>query len=157
MAQDSATKSVGKPPARYEDDFYTWLLEQVALLRAGRLTEIDALNVAEELSDVAKSEYRSLESAFAVLAQHLLKWDHQPERRSRSWFLTMREQRRRVGKILRDNPGLKARLAEAITDGYADGRDRALSESQLADDAFPETCPYELADLMERTFDMEAP
>ena len=56
---------------------------QVALLRAGKLTEIDALNVAEELEDVAKAEFRSLVSAVTIVVLHLLKWDFQPQRRSR--------------------------------------------------------------------------
>jgi hypothetical protein len=36
----------------YERDLYAWVQEQVALLRAGRLGEIDAENIAEEISDV---------------------------------------------------------------------------------------------------------
>jgi hypothetical protein len=90
-----ATKTREKPsstsPTRYEDDLYTWVEEQCALLRAGRLTEIDALNVAEELADVGREQLDKLQSAIAVLTMHLLKWDHQPKKRSRSWELTVRE------------------------------------------------------------------
>ncbi|MDQ3559327.1 MAG: DUF29 domain-containing protein, partial [Pseudomonadota bacterium] len=38
--------------ARYESDLYAWSREQAALLRAGRLGEIDAENIAEEVLDV---------------------------------------------------------------------------------------------------------
>lgn len=65
------------PAARYEDDLFTWVQEQVDLLRAGRLSEVDAGNVAEELSDVGNELYFRPESAIAVLMQHILKWDHQ--------------------------------------------------------------------------------
>jgi hypothetical protein len=135
---------------RYEDDLYTWVQEQVALLRAGRLTEIDALNVAEELSDVGNEQLEKLESAIAVLTQHLLKWDHQPERRSRSWQASVNEQRRRIERVLRKNPGLKPMLGEAMKDGYADGRDRAVAETNLDYATFPETCPYTFDDMMTR-------
>ena len=37
-------------------------------------------------------QYDKLESALEVLLMHMLKWDHQPERRSRSWSLTIQEQ-----------------------------------------------------------------
>ena len=82
------TKALPTKPAvqatRYQDDLYTWVEEQCALLRAGKFSEVDALNVAEELSDLAKAQYDKLQSAFTVLTQHLLKWDHQPLRRTRN-------------------------------------------------------------------------
>ena len=132
MARATAkTPTPPVPATRYEDDCYTWVHEQVALLRAGRLSEVDALNVAEELGDVAKTIEHQLESAIAVLTQHLLKWDHQSERRSRSWAMTVREQRRRIVRLLKKNPGLKGVLHEAIQEGYLDGRDRASGETNL--------------------------
>ena len=148
-------QSIKRPPndeprTRYEDDLYTWVQEQIALLRSGRLSEIDALNVAEELADVGKSEQDKLQSAFAVLTQHLLKWDFQPEKRSRSWELSVREQRRRIERVLEDNPGLKPLIPEAINDGYADGRDRALDETGLPDDSMPAICPYTFEKMMTR-------
>ena len=94
MGRASVKKPPAAPPAtRYQDDLYTWVQEQVALLRAGRLSEVDALNVAEELSDVGNELSDKLQSAFAVLTQHFLKWDHQPQRRSRSWATWSRRRR----------------------------------------------------------------
>lgn len=154
-----ARQVVKQPPGipartRYEDDLYTWVQEQVELLRAGRLGEVDAINIAEELSDVGNEQLDKLESAIAVLAQHLLKWDHQPEMRSRSWELTIREQRRRIERVLRKNPGLKSKLQEAIEDAYPDGRDRALGETGLLDAALPESCPYTFEALMNRAISL---
>ena len=83
---------------RYEDDLYTWVQEQVALLRAGRLGEIDARDIAEELSDVGKSEYRALESALTLILAHILKSDYQPDRRTRNWDNTIGTQRDRYRK-----------------------------------------------------------
>jgi Domain of unknown function DUF29 len=138
------------PGTRYEDDVYTWVQEQVALLRAGKLNEIDALNIAEELADVGKSEFNSLRSAIAVLTLHLLKWDHQPARRSRSWELSIREQRNQVAQVLEDSPGLKSRLPVAIERGYSSGRTRALDETGLGDEAIPEIYPYSFDNMMQR-------
>ena len=42
---------------------------------------------------MGEEEYDKLESALRVLMLHLLKWDHQPDMRSRSWTLSIREQR----------------------------------------------------------------
>ena len=60
----------------------------------GRLDEVDAENVAEEILDVGSNEYDKLESALRVLLMHMLKWDHQPEKRTRSWENTIAIQRR---------------------------------------------------------------
>lgn len=143
------------PATRYEDDLYSWVQEQIALLRAGRLTEIDALNVAEELSDVGKSERDKLQSAITVLTQHLLKWDHQPERRTRSWVFSIREQRRRIEQVLVENPGLKSKLGTAMTYGYANGRDRALDDTGLSEVMIPEVCPFTFEQIMTRAIVLE--
>ena len=157
-----ATKAKDRPPAspartRHEDDLYTWVQEQVALLRAGRLSEVDALNVAEELGDVGRSEFRSLESAIAVLTMHLLKWDFQPNRRSLSWELTVHEQRERIADVLADNPGLKARLDDAVSRGYKYGRIEALKVTKLPKVALPTACPYSYDEIMSRPIVHEPP
>lgn len=141
---------------RYEDDLFTWAQEQVALLRQGRFEEIDAVHIADELSDVGNEQLDKLESAIAVLTMHLLKWDYQPDRHSRSWALTIAEQRRRIEKLLKKNPGLTSQLEEAVADGCADGRNRALIETELAYDVLPETCPYPFEDLMTRPIEFSA-
>ncbi len=147
-----ATKTRDKPAApartRYEDDLYTWVQEQVALLRAGRLGEVDAENVAEELGDVGKSEYRSLSSSIAVLVQHLLKWDHQPSRRTRSCALSVREQRIEIELVLAESPGLKSRIGEAVEQGYRLACVRALKETGLDENTFPAACPYSFDEMM---------
>jgi hypothetical protein len=139
--------------ARYDRDLYSWALEQAALLRAGRIAEADALNIAEELDDVSNEQYDKLESALRLILLHLLKWDHQPNRRSRSWRATILVQRNRVRKVLRKNPGLKPLIDEAVNEAYEDARIEATAETQLAYETLPKACPYSWAQLMERSVD----
>ena len=47
-----------------------------------------------------------------------------------------------VTSFFRDN--------EAVEDGYADGRDRALSETDLPDAAIPQSCPYTFDEMLTR-------
>src|SRR5438876_9704006 len=100
-------KSSAQGRARYDQDLYGWAVEQAALLRAGKIAEADALNIAEELDDVGNKQYDKLESALRVILLHLLKWDHQPERRTHSWQASIKIQGDHVRKVLRKNPGLK--------------------------------------------------
>lgn len=150
---DDARGELGR--TRHEADLYTWVQEQVALLRAGTVGALDLGNIAEELSDVGAEQYDRLESALEVLLMHMLKWDHQPERRSRSWVLTIVEQRKRVEKVLRKNPGLRPRLPEAIEDGFDLGRVRAAREMRRNLDTLPDPCPYDWDAIASRPFTLD--
>ena len=139
--------------ARYERDLYTWAVEQAALLRAGRTAEADVRNIAEELDDVGNEQYDKLESALRLILLHLLKWDHQPERRSRSWHLSVRVHRKHVLKVLRKNPGLKSVADEAVIEAYDIARTEAAAQTLLEEESFPSDCPYSWGEVMERPID----
>ena len=136
----------------YDRDLHAWALEQARLLKARRFGEIDVDNVAEEILAVAQTEFRVLVSALRVLLMHMLKWDHQPERRSRSWENSIAEHRYRVEEQLQDDPSLKPRLEEAVKKAYYRARLRASSQTDLELGAFPADCPYDWDTIMHRPF-----
>ena len=84
----------------YQADFYRWTQEQAKLLRNRQIEGIDWDNLAEEVEDMGRSEKRQLESRLEVLIMHLLKWQFQPGFRSRSWQLTVKEQRLRLDRLI---------------------------------------------------------
>ena len=136
----------------YERDFYAWALEQAALLRAGQLASADIENIAEEIESMGRSENRELISRLAVLLAHLLKWQFQPGYRGRSWQLTIMEQRKKLARHMKDNPSLKARLDEAIADGYELAAFEAERETGLDPQTFPAMCPYTYAQMLDDDF-----
>ena len=83
------------PAAAYERDFYSWLMEQARHVRDGRWDALDRDNLAEEIESLGREQFNKLESALRVLMLHMLKWDHQPERRGRFWRASIAEQRLR--------------------------------------------------------------
>src|ERR1700704_138919 len=99
MAQRLKDNDVGLAPAdtpvdaEYERDFYSWLREQARHVRAGRWDALDRENLAEEIESLGREQFNKLESALRVLMLHMLKWDHQPQRRGRSWMLSIKGQR----------------------------------------------------------------
>jgi predicted DNA-binding ribbon-helix-helix protein len=149
-------RAPAKKRTRYEDDYYTWVNEQVALLRERRFNELDVENVAEELESLSKREFSALQSALRVLVMHMLKWDQQPEHRTRSWVYSIREQRSRYLDILQENPGLKPRRNEALKRVYSQARDWAANETHLLPDEFPKNCPYDWDDILERPFELDS-
>jgi len=134
----------------HENDFYAWTQEQAHLLRTGQLHQIDLQNIAEEIEDMGRSERRQLESRLEILIMHLLKWQFQPNLRSRSWQLTIKEQRLRLEKILQKNPSLQPNLTEAIAEVYPLATLSAERETGLS--LFPETCPYSLTEILSTEF-----
>ncbi len=148
MGRNAPRDKVG-PPTK-EADLYSWAVRQAELLRAGRLSEIDPAAIAEEIDDVGEEGYHRLETALRVLMLHLLKWDHQPDRRSRSWTLSILEHRRRAQRQLRRSPGLKSQLDDALTAAYEDAGVEAASETGLPLHAFPAARPFDYAEIMER-------
>ena len=140
----------------YGDDFYTWTQEQGARLRAADFRSLDLENLAEEIESLGRSEFNSLVSAWRVIFLHMLKWDHQPSHRTRSWMISIRTQRNRVADIIADNPGLKNRLEQAFERAYRDARDEASSETGLPLRVFPKDCPYTRDELTTRPFVIDA-
>jgi hypothetical protein len=126
----------------YDEDFYAWTTEQARLLRQGELSLIDAENIAEELESVGRSDRRELASRLEVLLSHLLKWQVQVGFRSSSWSRTIKEQRRRIERLLRESPSLRSALDELVAESYGEAREQAVSETGLAEDAFPAACPF---------------
>lgn len=138
--------------ATYENDLYSWSLEQAALLRAGKFDQVDLEHIIEEIEDVSKSEKRALESFLETLLMHLLKWQYQSSHRSRSWELTILEQRRRLVDHLKENPGLKGKLDESIEKAYYYARTGAEKETGLPAGVFPEDCPWVFGEFMDVGF-----
>ncbi len=136
----------------YEKDFYGWTQEQAALLRAGRLNELDIENLIEEVETMGRSEKRELESRLTVLLQHLLKWKYQEGRRSRSWTLTIDVQRIQFRKTLKENPGLMPLLDEIIMDAYQLAVVYAARETKISSNVFPATCPWSLEEAVQEDF-----
>ncbi len=127
-------------------------METAGALRARHFETIDWEAVAEELEDMGRSEIRELESRLEVLLAHLLKWRFQPERRSSSWRGTIKEQRRKTARLLRQNPGLKRLIAEILADAYYSSLAVAERDTGIGEEVFPETCPWDVDRIMDEGY-----
>jgi Domain of unknown function DUF29 len=128
----------------YNTDFYSWTTQTAQLLKQRRFSELDLENLIEEIEDLGRSEYRALESRLEVLLMHLLKVRYQPEMHTKSWDLTIQEQRLRIQRLLRDNPGLKPKLPQAWEDAWEPALIQAQKETGLDSTAFPQENPFTL-------------
>jgi hypothetical protein len=126
----------------YEADYWAWTQRQAEALRRRSGNELDWDLLAQELDALGATEERELRSRYAVLMAHLLKWAHQPDRRSRSWANTIADQRDKIADHFDRNPGLKNLDAEIFAKAYRDARRYASSDTDLDLSVFPADPPF---------------
>jgi hypothetical protein len=132
----------------YERDYSQWAEAMADLLASGNLTELDIENLVEEVRDLSKRERDSLLSSLRLIIHHLLKWDYQPQLRSRSWLVTVQRERSNVADYLADSPSLKKYMTDEHLDKiYKKARLDAIAETGLD---MPDVCPYTVGDVVNR-------
>ena len=138
----------------YDEDYYTWTQEQARFLEQGRIDLLDFAHLADEISDMGRSQVDQFAARLGLVVAHLLKLMVQTERseaNEKSWITTITEQRRRLRRLLDRNPGLKnpAIAEEVLLDGWGDGLILALRETGIDRDRFPQDCPFTLDQLLD--------
>lgn len=136
----------------YERDFYSWIYHNIALLKQGKGTDIDAEILIDELESMAKRDKRELTSRLMILIAHLLKWQFQPDKRSGSWRSSIREQRIQIHEQLEESPSLKNNLDDSVIKSYSKALALATDETGLSIKTFPKNCPYMLEQLLNDDF-----
>ena len=136
----------------YEIDFYAWTQEQAILLREQKWSQVDLANVLEEIESLGRQQRQELRNRLGILLGHLLKWQFQPDHRSKSGWATIREQRYRIRKLLDENLSLKPHILEAIAYGYELGLALVVQETPLDYGDLPENCLYLLEQILDDAF-----
>ncbi len=136
----------------YDEDFYLWLETTAKQLKAGKLAEVDLVNLIEEIECMGRSEKRALKSNLIVVLMHLLKYKYQPEKRTNSWLSTIFEHRRRLQEGLVESPSLKNYFDENFGQCYQDARQQAALETGLFIDTFPVESPFTADECLRQDF-----
>ena len=136
----------------YEADFFTWAKTQAEAARRRSANELDWDRLAEELEALGASEQRELYSRYVVLLTHLLKWAHQPERRTRSWTNTIAAQRAQIARHLARNPGLKAKETEEFAAASGEARLSASTQTDLDVSVFSEAPAFTIEQAKDEGF-----
>ncbi len=131
----------------YEQDETAWLEEMSVLAANRRFSEMDHRHLSEYLSDMAKRDRREVFSRLVTLLAHLLKWEHQPDRRGESWLGTIFEQRRELRQLL-ESGVLRNHARAVLAEAYADARKQTAAETGLPRDTFPLDLDHDLDTLL---------
>jgi hypothetical protein len=138
----------------YEKDFFAWTQAQADALRRRSANELDWENLIEEVESMGKQQRGELHSHFVILLQHLLKWRYQAARRTRSWALSIEEQRREIERLTRQNPSLQPAFQEIFDEAYPVARLRALRETRLGKAAIPTENPFTANEALTQSMDV---
>ena len=135
----------------YDRDYSQWAETMADLLASGNFTGLDIENLVEEVRDLSKRERDRLLSSLRLILHHLLKWDYQSNKRSRSWENTIGRERDNIGLYLEDSPSLVRYLDnESLEKIYRVARADAMRETGLE---LPEMCPYDIETVMNSPID----
>ena len=143
--------------SNYATDFYTWTQTQAQALRAKDWAAVDIEHVAEEIADLGQSIENAIDSQLIRILFHLLKLREDPGSRARrGWMVSIDDSRERITRHLRRNPGLRHRPEERLPDAYRQARRRAALALGRPLTAFPESCPWPVAQVLDEDFWPEA-
>jgi Domain of unknown function DUF29 len=136
----------------YDTDFALWAKQTAQMLKDGRLSEIDLVNLIEQVEDLSRRERDVLYSNLKIVLLHLLKWEFQSHKQIDSWRASIVEHQQRIKRQIKKSPSLKSYPEEILSECYADARELASVETGLPLDTFPAECPYAIADVLTSTF-----
>lgn len=135
----------------YEKDYYKWTQQQISSLKKRAFEKIDIENLIEEIESLGISQRKELRSHIRNLLHHLLKMKFQPEKKSKSWKMTIFNSRIEIRDCLKDSPSLKKEVNPFIKEVYPDAVKAAVNETGLETKIFPKSCPWTFAEMMDDT------
>ena len=139
-------------PGLYDEDFFQWIQNQVAVLQARRFEHLDLENLIEELDSMGRSEKKSVISNMRIVLLHLLKLKLQPEKRSSGWLSSIVEHRERLRDDFRTSPSLRRYARDMLGESYEGARRLAVAETGLPRATFPEFCPFTFEQVLDEEF-----
>ena len=113
----------------YWKDGYGWSQVQTRLLKTRAFDDIDWENVIEEIECMGKRERSEYANHLIRVLAHMIKWEVQPQRRGKSWWLSIMNGRDDAERLLKVNPSLKPVLDEIFSESLKYARRQAADET----------------------------
>ncbi len=136
----------------YADDFYAWTQAQAGYLREGRWAEVDIIHVAEEIESLGIHAEHAITRQLQRLLLHLLKWRYQPTHRTPSWRRSIRHARDAIQDRIERSHSLRDYPAQRLALAYRRARRDAAEDTGLPLATFPETCEWEISEILHEEF-----
>ena len=136
----------------YERDFHAWTHDRAEKLRRRTDDALDWANIAEEIESLGNRDKREVDSRLMRIIQHLLKWEYQPERRSRSWLTTIGTQRNEVLAVLEQSPSLRGKAERDLAKTWRRAARLASDQTGIPLTTLPGEPSYALERILDPDF-----
>jgi hypothetical protein len=134
----------------YDVDFYAWLQQQAALLKARQFAALDLDNLIDEVESLVHQEHRLLQHRLDTLVEHLYTWWWNREERCIRWAGVIRDQRHELAYLLEQSPSLAAELPALLASAYGHLRKKILHHTPQT--VLPDVCPWTPAQVLDEDF-----
>lgn len=149
---------------RYEDDFYSWSLDQADKLRKLQngsnevhLDDLDIANLIEEVEDLARQQRRSLKILLSQIMIHMCvaayATEEALEKNKKHWNREINNFRDQIVDLLNDNPGLKNSIEDLCREQWE--RTQDLASEKLAD--MSDMTPQEEQSILNTLLKLDCP
>jgi Domain of unknown function DUF29 len=135
-----------------ELEYDRWLESQITCLKNQNFTGLDLNNLIEELEALGRAEKSAVKSlAFQILIHMLLVdyWTEESVYSKNHWQAEINAFKYQLSDKLTTN--YKIFLVDNLDKIYEKARTNAVLKSNLPSDRFPDTCPYQTEDLLEKS------
>jgi hypothetical protein len=125
----------------YDRDFNLWVEATKNAIQNRDFENMDWDNLFDEIDDMGKSEKRSLESYLERLIAHVLKlqyWEAEKERNYKHWKVEIINFRRRIKRLIKQNPSFKPLLTQMYPEVFQDVIDAWKVEFDIPDNSYIE-------------------
>lgn len=139
----------------HEQDFLLWTEQQAALLRAGRVGELDMESILEELEDMGREQKMALQSLLRMILVHLLKLDLSPAKTPRAkWIEEVLEFRAQAESRMDNTPSLAHYADDLFRKAWPQARRIAQKSFEAHGEVVdpPPECPYSLEQVLDADF-----
>lgn len=131
-------------PSNYDEDLYAWAYEQAQLLRLGRFSEIDLVNIIEEIEGLGSESRLMLGFHYRDLIAALLEWEFMPGSRTSELKKTILDARFGIQQEESDSRSLRDAADRSVRESYGDALTLVEATTGLSRDHFPLECPYSI-------------
>jgi uncharacterized protein DUF29 len=122
----------------YENDFAEWASTTAELIRAGRFSEIEAENVAEEIESLGRAEHSIVHSQLRRLLLRQIKRRVQPQKETVSWRRSLLDSQDELKEALDDSPSLPRYALQFLDRTYVKAIHAAQLETKVKTSDLPE-------------------
>jgi hypothetical protein len=92
-----------------------------------------ALGLNQLIETMSRSERRALQSQLVRLMHHIIKWKIQPEKRSKSWIISIKNARYEISGLRKYTPSLNENFIKSIwEEAFTEALDEAETETDVS-------------------------